>query len=947
MALNIGELVAFLKMDKADWDRAKKSAKDDLEDIADEAEKTGKKVDTSTKDTAKKVESNFERSFNPTAFAALFAGLPAAAAGASVAVAGSLALVSGGFIALTAVALAQNTRLAQSASQLGDHIQDSLAGMAEPLAGEYVEATEDIGRAFDRLQPQISAAMRNASEDVDILTGGVIGLAEEAMPGLVVATNRADPVLRGLSALFIYTGRGATDFFMNVSTGAGNAGRVLELLGRIAQGALGFLGQLIANVANNGTPAFQGFAGGLSAVEQMLLAVTAAGSPAYSVLGGFINTANGGLAILQMLVGLLSLLPPGVGQFAGQLLATSKILGAFGINAFAAFDGLGKKIKETEGAGAKLKTGFAGLVAGAFNPVTIAVGLLTFGLGALGQAQQDAAAKAAAHTSRVDDLARSLRESAGVITENTRLQAANTLADFDAGDGKRNLLQDVRNLLGGSGIPALTDAYLGNDEALRQLKTQLQATVDSHYQAASATQLLTTNFSDMKTGAGGTVLALDDTGKAAQQLLDILNDEGGNFDAAVQKNRDLAAASGAAGSAAGQLSTSQKLAQQAAKDLATAFQGLADTEADVTTKGKLLQTVLDTLNGRTPSHEEAIQSINDAIRSLGETFGKGMEKADGWGKALLNADGTVNTATKNGSALQNTLEQLESGFANAGASINDLVKSGVPLEQATKQVSAELTTQRQRFIDAAGAMGITRAQAEQLANKYGLIPTEVTTLITQPGMPNAQQAADILRGKVLAVPDSRTTITKALTQESMEKLAALGYRVTTLPNGTVRVEADTSGAQNNITRLINDNNGKVIRLIVRADGSVRVGGNVMSANGNLVQPFASGGIAAYANGGLRPMSSSMATVVPPNTWRVVGDNMVYPELYAPLNGSARTRSLITEAAQHEGILPDRQAAAVPVQRERALIQIGTFNPPANASPRDIAEELDWLSRTGG
>jgi hypothetical protein len=59
VSLNIGELVAYLKMNKADWDSAKAGAKRDLDDIADEAEKSGKKVDKSTKDTAKKVESNF------------------------------------------------------------------------------------------------------------------------------------------------------------------------------------------------------------------------------------------------------------------------------------------------------------------------------------------------------------------------------------------------------------------------------------------------------------------------------------------------------------------------------------------------------------------------------------------------------------------------------------------------------------------------------------------------------------------------------------------------------------------------------------------------------------------------------------------------------------------------------------------------------------------------
>jgi predicted nucleic acid-binding Zn-ribbon protein len=945
MALNLGELVAYLKMDKADWDRSKRAAKDDLDDIADEAEKSGKKTDKSTKDAAKKVE----RNFSAIQFGALFAGMPLAAAGAAAGTAGSLALVSGGFIALTAVALKSNTQVQESMAELSTHVEDSVQQMAEPLAGDFTDALDKVGEGFDRLQPQVAAAMRNSARDVGILADGVVGLAEEAMPGLVVATNRDTQALQGLSSFLTSTGRGMTDFFVSLSTGSAAAGQDMVILGQITQQLFGFLGQLLANLATNGTPTLSAFGGGLHTIEQILLAVTAAGSPAYAVLMGFISTANGGLAILQLLVSLLGLLPPGLSQFAGELLATSKILGAFGINAFAAFDGLGKKIKETDGFGNKFKTGVSGLVAGALNPATIAVGLLAFGLGVLGQAQQDAAARTAAHRSRVDELATALRQSNGAITGNTRATAAAALADYDAGDGKRNLLADVRNLAGSQGIPLLTDAYLGNRGALDQLKATLQANVDTHYHAASAAELLTTRFGDMRIGAGGTVEALDETGRANKQLLDIVNQEAGTFQQAAEKNRDLAAASGEAGSAAQKLTYEQKLTQQASGDLSKAFQGLAQTETDVATKGKLLQQVLDTLNGRAPSHEQAIQSINDTIRSLGEEFGKGANKADGWGKALLNADGTVNSTTKNGSALLSTMESLQSGFANTGASIDELVRSGVPLQQATQQVSAELTTQRQRFIDVATQMGLTRAQAEQLANKYGLIPAEVLTSITQPGMPQAQAAADILRGKVLAVPDSHTTITSALTADAIARLNDLGYRVRTLPDGRVVVYTDTGPAQAGVETFINRNSSRYITIttrVVNPDGSVRVGSSRMNAAGNLLAPFAGGGIAAMAGGGLTPMSSNVATMVPPDTWRVVGDNMRYQELYAPLNGSRRTADLITAAAKHEG-LPVGEVMPVPVPQQRASVHIDNYYPPANASPHDIAEELDWLSRTGG
>ena len=61
-----------------------------------------------------------------------------------------------------------------------------------------------------------------------------------------------------------------------------------------------------------------------------------------------------------------------------------------------------------------------------------------------------------------------------------------------------------------------------------------------------------------------------------------------------------------------------------------------------------------------------------------------------------------------------------------------------------------------------------------------------------------------------------------------------------------------------------------------------------------VKKNADGGILEFmASGGLRPMSP-LAQMVPPNTWRVVGDRMDVDELYAPLDGSARSWALLLE-----------------------------------------------------
>ena len=61
-----------------------------------------------------------------------------------------------------------------------------------------------------------------------------------------------------------------------------------------------------------------------------------------------------------------------------------------------------------------------------------------------------------------------------------------------------------------------------------------------------------------------------------------------------------------------------------------------------------------------------------------------------------------------------------------------------------------------------------------------------------------------------------------------------------------------------------------------------------------VKKNADGGLLEFmAAGGLRSMAP-LAQMVPPNTWRVVGDRMDVDELYAPLDGSPRSWALLLE-----------------------------------------------------
>ena len=68
-----------------------------------------------------------------------------------------------------------------------------------------------------------------------------------------------------------------------------------------------------------------------------------------------------------------------------------------------------------------------------------------------------------------------------------------------------------------------------------------------------------------------------------------------------------------------------------------------------------------------------------------------------------------------------------------------------------------------------------------------------------------------------------------------------------------------------------------------------------------------------------------------------------------VNASATAKNLPLLYAINRGaqVTPAAAHAGVGAGPGRAVVNIDNFHPPANASPMDIAEDLDWLSRTGG
>lgn len=159
------------------------------------------------------------------------------------------------------------------------------------------------------------------------------------------------------------------------------------------------------------------------------------------------------------------------------------------------------------------------------------------------------------------------------------------------------------------------------------------------------------------------------------------------------------------------------------------FRDLAEAEDDATKRGDAFLDIMNKLAGRAPSFDDSIKDTNDTIRDLIDNFTKGGAAADGYGKDLLKADGSVNTMTANGSKLYDALSSLQENFANAAGATKELEAAGMSHEAAVKKVNEALAGQSQRLLDAAGKMGLNQDEMRELLRLYGLTPEQIDTLL--------------------------------------------------------------------------------------------------------------------------------------------------------------------------------------------------------------------------
>jgi hypothetical protein len=380
----------------------------------------------------------------------------------------------------------------------------------------------------------------------------------------------------------------------------------------------------------------------------------------------------------------------------------------------------------------------------------------------------------------------------------------------------------------------------------------------------------------------------------AQQTVD---DNNKTIDEAVKKYNDLTAAAGALPSTVDEITGKIHLYADSAKLASSNSSGL---RAD-----------LDILRGAASTADQKISALNDELKRLANgglenatdaavKFGDDSRNfADAIGKAtgtVLDHSGALNTLSEKGSKVNDYLESSRQDWVSQASA---MAAAG----QSTDAINATLEQNQQHLHDVLKAAGLTDDQISSLIKTYGLIPSNIATQVNAPGVKQTQQDLQTVSDKLRAIPPGQSITMTSITADAEARLSALGFHVTHMPDGSVTVSANTDPAWQATQSLVSRINGTraviTVDQVTGATSSVNFGGGrVMSAHGNILKPFADGGF--FDGHTLTPMGAGTASMVPANTWRVIGDNMSSPEAYIPVDNSARSRQLLAETNRAMG-----------------------------------------------
>lgn len=270
------------------------------------------------------------------------------------------------------------------------------------------------------------------------------------------------------------------------------------------------------------------------------------------------------------------------------------------------------------------------------------------------------------------------------------------------------------------------------------------------------------------------------------------------------------------------------------------------------------------------------------------------------GGALLDATSSFVAPFKGGlqavEALGSAMSHLPGSAGQAGAAVRDAAKEGVAMVDSIGKMGDTATDAAGKMWQLADKVSAGKATLEDFRNAQSETADQAGVLT---------QALGGTANAVVAIPDGKSIILSDNTPETTGRLEALGLKVTTLPNGQVKVTADTAAASSTLDAFIQQQ--RVIRVPVEwtSGGTTWTGDPTSGYNdvgGSSIRMRANGAVvAAMAGGGMRMITKPQSADIYAGrgAGTVFAEQETGGEAYIPLAPTKRNRSMaiLTETAR--------------------------------------------------
>lgn len=458
-------------------------------------------------------------------------------------------------------------------------------------------------------------------------------------------------------------------------------------------------------------------------------------------------------------------------------------------------------------------------VMGVFGgPWGLAIGAGVAALGLYSAAQSEARQRAADFKSTLD-------ETTGAITESSNEMAAAALASDKGSKGwfgsGAESASDTLKALGKSVQDTAALVASGGQDYDNMIKTLRQ------YEEAAAAAGIQTDYMGNVISQGDGGQALENwrisMGLTSEQMEQLSTVSISHLIGKLEEQRVAVA------DASGQwerANDSMNTAPEVQSRVAQAIQDVGDAAADTQVRLESYKTIIDLLNGVTPSTEEQQRKLATTSRTLGEFFSETGENGKKLHTGLIDAKTGAVEFSDAGDRLMGMLTPLQDQALAAALAASDHAKEIGNEAGAAAAAESALQPYRDQIIQLGKDGSITKDQAKALADMLFGMPGETTVAITD------QNSAEALSLKVQDLyqlvkssPTGEITIDDN-SPDVKAALEALDFKVENLHDGKIKVT--DNGTANATGKEIDAVARKTRKASIKAEAN-----NTGSANGQL------------------------------------------------------------------------------------------------------------------